>query len=106
MVGLHYEGQNKELSTTSTDLKKVLMWFQKNNKLYEEFFSNFETFIGHFEPLSASSSFAGKDVGKVLPPSVHPHMIKPVPLQLYLQFPIKVLPQFAHHVYLLVLLGI
>ena len=28
MVGLLYEGQNKELSTTSTDLKKVLMWFQ------------------------------------------------------------------------------
>jgi hypothetical protein len=37
MVGLLYEGQNKELSTTSTDLKKVLMWFQKNNKLYKEF---------------------------------------------------------------------
>ena len=34
------------------------MWFQKNNKLYKEFFSNFETIIGHFEPLSASSSFA------------------------------------------------
>jgi hypothetical protein len=34
------------------------MWFQKNNKLYKEFFCNFETFIGHFEPLSASSSFA------------------------------------------------
>ena len=46
------------LSTTSTDLKKVLMWIQKNNKLYKEFFSNFETIIGHFEPLSASSSFA------------------------------------------------
>jgi hypothetical protein len=30
----------------------------------------------------------GKDVGKVFPPSVHPHMIKPVPLQLYLQFPV------------------
>jgi len=58
MVGLLYEGQNKELSTTSTDLKKVLMWLQKNNKLYKECFSNFETIIGHFEPLSASSSFA------------------------------------------------
>jgi hypothetical protein len=34
------------------------MWLQKNNKLYKEFFSNFETIIGHFEPLSASSSFA------------------------------------------------
>ena len=45
-------------STTSTDLKKVLMWLQKNNKLYKEFFSNFETIIGHFEPLSSSSSFA------------------------------------------------
>ena len=41
MVGLLYEGQNKELSTTSTDLKKVLMWFQKNNKLYKEFFQQF-----------------------------------------------------------------
>ena len=58
MVGLLYEGQNKELSTTSTDLKKVLMWLQKNNKLYKECFSNFETIIGHFEPLSASSFFA------------------------------------------------
>jgi hypothetical protein len=28
MVGLLYEGQNTELSTTNTDLKKVLMWFQ------------------------------------------------------------------------------
>ena len=58
MVGLLYEGQNKELSTTSTDLKKVLMWLQKNNKLYKECFSNIETIIGHFEPLSASSFFA------------------------------------------------
>ena len=45
-------------------------------------------------------------MGKVFPPSVHLHMIKPVPLQLYLQFLVKLLPQFAHHVYLLVLLGI
>jgi hypothetical protein len=30
----------------------------------------------------------GKDVGKVLSPSVHPHMIKPVPLQLFLQLPV------------------
>jgi hypothetical protein len=29
MVGLLYEGQNKELLATSTDLKKVLIWFQK-----------------------------------------------------------------------------
>jgi hypothetical protein len=55
MVGLLYEGQHKELSTTSTDLKKVLMWLQKNNKLYKEFLSNFETIIGHFEPLSAAN---------------------------------------------------
>jgi hypothetical protein len=34
MVGLLYEGQNKELSTTSTDLKKVLMWFQHYNFLF------------------------------------------------------------------------
>jgi len=32
MVGLLYEGQNKELSTTSTDLKKVLIWFQKKQQ--------------------------------------------------------------------------
>jgi hypothetical protein len=76
MVGLLYEGQNKELSTTSTDLKKVLMWLQKNNKLYKECFSNIETIIGHFEPL-----------------------------QFYLQFPVKFFPNL-HIMYLLVLLGI
>jgi hypothetical protein len=58
MVGLLYEGTNKELSTTSTDLKKGFDVVSKNNKLYKEFFSNFETIMGHFEPLSASSSFA------------------------------------------------
>jgi hypothetical protein len=59
MVGLLYEGQNKELSTTSTDLKNGFdVVSEKNNKLYKEIFSNFETIIGHFETLCASSSFA------------------------------------------------
>jgi hypothetical protein len=31
------------------------MWLQKNNKLYKEFFSNFETIIGHFEKVEQNS---------------------------------------------------
>ena len=68
------------------------------HKTHFVIFSNSKTFF--FNPMNPYH------MGKVLPPSVHLHMIKPVPLQLYLQFLVKLLPQFAHHVYLLVLLGI
>jgi hypothetical protein len=87
------------------------MWLQKNNKLYKEFFSNFETIIGHFEPLSASSRAFFCQYHEPLPYGKRcekcfaskcssPYDKTCASPTLSAVSRIKLLPQFAHHVYL------